>query len=248
MTIPILVCDDLPEARSNLIAMLRRYESAHDAALEIETAADGTELLRKWCPGRWALIFLDIYMPEMDGIEAARRLRRVDADCELIFATTSREHGMEGFELRAMDYLTKPFSQRDVECAMDWFLSQHPELRAPERQHELSIRSQWDEQTIPVEEIRYIESRGHRCVIPTGGREASVRKSMDDMLAMLGSDSFFRCHQSFLINFAHVRSVGKQAFVMDGGDSVPISAANRVASRTALSDWAALHGHALLRQ
>ena len=106
MTISILVCDDLPEERTNLSQMLRRYESTHDLEFDLETAADGSELLAMWKPGRWDLIFLDIFMPQLNGVEAARRLRKVDDRCEIVFATTSREHGMEGYELHAMDYLT----------------------------------------------------------------------------------------------------------------------------------------------
>jgi CheY-like chemotaxis protein len=126
MPIPILVCDDLPEARTNLTGMLRHYEAAHQLALEIETAGDGAELLDRWRPGRWALIFLDIFMPKLDGVEAARKLRQAGEKCSIVFATTSRKHGLEGFELRVTDYLTKPFTQEDVDSAMDWFLQQLP--------------------------------------------------------------------------------------------------------------------------
>ena len=116
MTISILICDDLPEARATLHRYLRSYEQSHNVELDLETAADGAELLAMWRPGRWDMIFLDIFMPLIDGVEAARRLRKVDDKCEIVFATTSREHGMEGYELHAMDYLTKPIAQQDVDC------------------------------------------------------------------------------------------------------------------------------------
>ena len=124
MTISILVCDDLQEERRNLTQMLRHYEAAGSVELNLETAADGTELLAMWKPGRWDIIFLDIYMPQLNGVDTARRLRKLDDRCEIVFATTSREHGMEGYELHAMDYLTKPFTQQDVDGVMDWFLQQ----------------------------------------------------------------------------------------------------------------------------
>ena len=122
MTISILICDDLPEARATLHRYLRSYEESHDVELDLETAADGAELLSMWRPGRWDLIFLDIFMPLIDGVEAARRLRKVDDKCEIVFATTSRQHGMEGYELHAMDYLTKPIAQQDVDDVMDWYI------------------------------------------------------------------------------------------------------------------------------
>ncbi len=231
MSISILICDDLPEERTNLSRMLRVYESAHGPELDIETAADGAELLARWKPDRWDLIFLDIYMPQIDGVEAARRLRKVDTRCEIVFATTSREHGMEGYALNAMDYLTKPFAQQDVDSVMDWFLQQRAEKR-----RELLVRTQEGEETVHAQEIRYIESRGHTCVIHTPDRRISIRGSIDELAADLDS-AFFRCHKSFLLNFAHVAEIESNAFRMDSGERVPISAANLSRSKTALLAW-----------
>lgn len=231
MSISILICDDLPEERTNLSRMLRAYESAHGPELDLETAADGSEMLALWKPNRWDLIFLDIYMPQIDGVEAARRLRKVDSRCEIVFATTSREHGMEGYELHAMDYLTKPFAQQDVDSVMDWFLQQRDE-----KHRELHVRTQEGEETVRAQEIRYIESRGHTCVIHTPDRRISVRGSIDELAAGLDS-AFFRCHKSFLLNFAHVAEIENNAFRMDSGESVPISAANLSRSKTALLAW-----------
>lgn len=231
MSISILICDDLPEERTNLSRMLRAYESAHGPELDLETAADGSEMLALWKPNRWDLIFLDIYMPQIDGVEAARRLRKVDSRCEIVFATTSREHGMEGYELHAMDYLTKPFAQQDVDSVMDWFLQQRDE-----KHRELLVRTQEGEETVRAQEIRYIESRGHTCVIHTPDRRISIRGSIDELAADLDS-AFFRCHKSFLLNFAHVAEIENNAFRMDSGESVPISAANLSRSKTALLAW-----------
>ena len=78
MVISVMICDDLPEERANLVRMLRHYETGHDVELDLETAADGAELLERWKPGRWELVLLDIFMPQLNGIEAGRRLRKVD--------------------------------------------------------------------------------------------------------------------------------------------------------------------------
>ena len=151
MTISIMVCDDLPEERMNLIRMLRRYEQAKNLELRLETAADGSELLAMWKPDRWDLIYLDIFMPQVDGIEAARRLRKKDDNVEIVFATTSRRHGMDGYELHALDYLAKPFSQADVDSVMDWFLQQRAEKR-----RELTVRTSSGEEVLRTKNILYI--------------------------------------------------------------------------------------------
>ena len=231
MTISILVCDDLPEERMNLIRMLRHYEIEKDLAFHVETAADGSELLSMWKPDRWDLIFLDIFMPQVDGVEAARRLRKVDDNCEIVFATTSRRHGMEGYEIHALDYLAKPFGQLDVDSVMDWFLEQRAEKR-----RELMVRTPEGEEIVRAKDILYIESRGHSCVIHALEQEISTRGSIDDLAAGLDT-SFFRCHKSFLLNLVHAVDIEHRFFRMDSGDSVPISAANLSRSKTALMEW-----------
>ena len=235
MTVSILICDDLPEQRMNLHRMLRCYEQAHgpELELELETAADGAELLAMWRPGRWDVVFLDIYMPQLDGVTAARELRKLDARCEIVFATTSRDHGMEGYELRALDYLTKPFSQQDVDGVMDWFLQQRAE-----RHSELTVRTPEGEEVLSARDIRYIESRGHTCVIHAAGRTLSVRRSIDELAAGLDS-AFFRCHKSFLVNLAHAVEIEKNLLLLDDGAGVPVSAARLSDSKSALLAWRA---------
>ena len=233
MSISVMVCDDLPEERSNLIRMLRHYEQERGVELDLETAADGTELLSMWKPDRWDLLLLDIFMPQLNGIDAARRLREVDRKCEIVFATTSREHGVEGYELHALDYLTKPISQQDVDNMMDWFLQNRAEKRS-----ELLVRTSLGEEIIPVRDIIYVESRGHSCDIHLPQRTFSVRRSIDEMAELLDT-AFYRCHKSFLLNFAHVAELEKNLFRMDDGSCVPISSARLSGCRTAYLTWKA---------
>jgi len=231
MTISILICDDLPEARTTIRRYLRNYEQSHDIELDLETAADGAELLAMWRPGRWDMIFLDIFMPLIDGVEAARRLREVDDKCEIVFATTSREHGMEGYELHAMDYLTKPIAQQDVDEVMDWYLREKVEQRS-----ELHLRTPEGEEKVRALDIRYIETRSHTCLIHTADQTITVRRRIDELAAGLDT-AFFRCHKSFLVNLRHVSEIDRNLFLLHGGDSVPISAANISRSKSALMAW-----------
>ncbi len=227
----ILICDDLPKERLNLSQFLRNYEQAHDMELDLEMAVDGNQMLAMWKPGRWDLIFLDIYMPELDGVEAARRLRKVDSRCEIVFVTNSREHGMEGYELRVMDYVTKPFAQKEVDEVMDWFFRQRAEKHS-----ELMIRTTDGEKSIRAQDIYYIESSAHNCIIHTKKERITVRRSIDVLAGELNS-AFFRCHKSFLVNFAYVVKTENNVFLLDSGESVPISAVNRSKSKSAFLAW-----------
>ena len=88
------------------------------------TAAEPEAEIREYCSGGafledagqmpFQVAFLDIYMPGQDGMQTARQLRQFDGDCLLIFTTTSTDHALEGFQVRAMHYLVKPYGDEEI--------------------------------------------------------------------------------------------------------------------------------------
>lgn len=233
MTVSILVCDDQLEARSTLLRMLRAYELRHDIKLAVELAASGKELLSLWQPERWDVVFLDIYMPGLDGVETARRLREQDRSCALIFATTSRAHGVISFDLQAMDYLTKPIRQTDVDRAMDWFLQEHGF-----RLRELTVRTGYEEARLRFGDIRYIESRTRLCTVYTVQGSVETRNSIEALAEEIGDDRrFLRCHQSYLVNLEYISAQEKRDFRLTDGTLIPISTARIAQAVQAYWAW-----------
>ena len=109
------ICDDLNEERTALAGMVRAHCRTLGVPVRLKLFSSGEELLEAVQePGRLHVLFLDIYMPGLSGMEAARQLRKRDEDVAIIFATTSLEHGVDSFEVQASDYLVKPFRQEEV--------------------------------------------------------------------------------------------------------------------------------------
>lgn len=233
MRVSVAVCDDLEEERITLARMIRQYGEAHSLALELETAASGEELLARFRPRRWDVVFLDIYMGAMSGVEAAGRLRAADRDCAVVFATTSREHGLVSYDLGVVDYLLKPFAQERVDAALDWLLQEREsQLRT------LSIRTNWEDAEVRLRDVRYIEIRRNVAILSTEQGELATRRTMEDLAAEIGGGSFFRSHRSYLVNLDHVTGVGKGEFYMDDGASVPIAAARQAEAKQTFLEWA----------
>lgn len=232
MKFALMVCDDLEEERVALVRMLRNYAARHGVELTVETAAGGEELLSLWAPGRWDIVFLDIYMPGLSGVEAARSLRERDRTCALMFATASRDHGIEGYALGVTEYLLKPFSQRDVDEALDWYIKEHA---VGERLLRLWV--DWDEIGVPLGDILYIEVQDHLALVHTGGQVIRTNRGLDSLEQEIGEARFLRCHRSFLVNLEHVRELTNRDFLMDSGDLVPISRLNLPRVRQTFSEW-----------
>jgi len=229
----IAICDDLEEERVILSRMLRNYARRQGLSLQVHFFVSGEELLQSVRRANACqVLFLDIYMPGISGVETARRLRAAGYGASIVFATTSTDHGVDSFEVRASDYLVKPFRQEEVDRALDWCLEHMPEpLRS------LSVYAEGETQEFPLASVLYIEVLGHQSHIHTLRQTVVVRKSLDDLERAVDSPDFFRCHRSFLVNLNHAERIESSDFLMSDGARIPISSANLPRARDTFLDW-----------
>ena len=229
----IAICDDLEEERVILSRMLRNYARRLGLSLQVHFFVSGEELLQSVRRANACqVLFLDIYMPGISGVETARRLRAAGYGASIVFATTSTDHGVDSFEVRASDYLVKPFRQEEVDRALDWCLEHMPEpLRS------LSVYAEGETQEFPLASVLYIEVLGHQSHIHTLRQTVVVRKSLDDLERAVDSPDFFRCHRSFLVNLNHAERIESSDFLMSDGARIPISSANLPRARNIFTDW-----------
>lgn len=229
----IAICDDLEEERVILSRMLRNYARRQGLSLQVHFFVSGEELLQSVRRANACqVLFLDIYMPGISGVETARRLRAAGYGASIVFATTSTDHGVDSFEVRASDYLVKPFRQEEVDRALDWCLEHMPEpLRS------LSVYAEREPQEFPLASVLYIEVLGHQSHIHTLHQTVVVRKSLDDLERAVDSPDFFRCHRSFLVNLNHAERIESSDFLMSDGARIPISSANLPRARNIFTDW-----------
>ena len=229
----IAICDDLEEERVILSRMLRNYARRQGLSLQVHFFVSGEELLQSVRRANACqVLFLDIYMPGISGVETARRLRAAGYGASIVFATTSTDHGVDSFEVRASDYLVKPFRQEEVDRALDWCLEHMPEpLRS------LSVYAEGETQEFPLASVLYIDVLGHQSHIHTLRQTVVVRKSLDDLERAVDSPDFFRCHRSFLVNLNHAERIESSDFLMSDGARIPISSANLPRARNIFTDW-----------
>lgn len=233
MKLKIAVCDDLKAEQLQLANYIRAYCAAKGIELGLQLYASGEELLERFRPGLFHILFLDIYMDVISGVETARRLRELDQTCAVIFATTSEEHGLVSYEVLASDYLVKPILQEDVDSAMDWCVKQ---IRSTVRV--LTVNTDAGPSQLPLREITYIEIQGHTALIHLdSNRVITARRGLDELEKEIDHPDFLRCHRSFLVNLNFVRALDKASFSMIGGEAVPIGSTILTKVKEQFMNW-----------
>ena len=218
----IAIVDDSPADRERLAADVAHW--ARESGIPLEDGPvlldSGEALLAQFVPGWYSVIFLDIYMNGLNGMETARRVRAMDAECQLIFVTTSQDFAVESYEIAAAWYLVKPYSRETLERALERCgmtrLEQERfvELPGPQGpQHVLLHRVAWTE----------YENRRVRVHFKDGG-ETWVLLSQGKLSELLLQYSFFcDCMKGLLVNFEAVEKLLPDCFVLKSGRKIPIS-------------------------
>ena len=115
----IAIVDDAEADRLSLENTLKEYSSIHHLDMTCSHFADAEAFLKEYIPFSYAVIFLDIYMPGLSGIETAEAVRRTDGDTAIVFLTTSDAHRPDAFSVFASDYLMKPVSREHLFRTLD---------------------------------------------------------------------------------------------------------------------------------
>lgn len=217
MPVRITICDDSTEE----IALLSRTLYAYDPFFEITTFSSGKALLDELMEDSLSadILFLDIYMPELDGIRIAQEIRRIKKEVKIIFFSSSREHYQQAYEVFAFNYLEKPFNKERLFAVLDRAIG---EIRK-ESGYKINIQYKGALLNLDCRDILYIESQNKfllfHCV---DGNTLQCYSKLENLLSELPGQNFVRCHQSFLINLPHVTEM-KENFVRVGKAMISIS-------------------------
>ena len=230
----IAIVDDLAEERALLKERLTRQLRLRGADAEILEFANGETFLAAEKERRFTAAFLDIYMEGVSGMEAARELRKVDTDCLLIFTTTSTDHALEGFQVRALHYLVKPFSESDLSGLLDEMLA-----KLPRPEPVLTVKVSGSDVRLHYRDIVSAEHFAHVIHIrTTAGKTLATRQSFKVFTEPLKKDPrFFVCGRGVVVNLEHAADFQDAAFCMTGGSRVYVSQELLKAARQAFMEF-----------
>ncbi|MBP3729679.1 MAG: response regulator transcription factor [Lachnospiraceae bacterium] len=235
MDIQIAIVDDRSEERARLALEIHRFFSLERAKrFRLESYASAEEMLEHFQPERFHLVFLDIVMDEMNGIELAGRLRQSDPRLLIVFQTTSREYAFDAFPVHPFDYLIKPFRPEDLDQVMREALRV---IRAGDPV--VSVTSVRDTFSVPLRNIVAVSSQGHKVELRlTENRSLSGTETYRDLKAkLMGDPRFLEINRGLLINMDQVLSPQEGCMKMQDGSLFPIRVNGRAAVLSAFSQY-----------
>lgn len=210
----IAICDDEELFVRKMYQLLWQQS---DCA--VECFLSPAELVEKYAAGeRFDVLFLDVLMSPLNGMELARQLRKYDENAVFIFLTSCLDYAPEGYEVNAFRYLLKPATEESVGLVM-----KDVRKKLESSAHTLLIKTPECHFLLHAEKILYLEAANKETVLHCQDDTLTLRKSLTELSDQLLSPLFFRVHRKFLVNLSHVREYDTLHLTLDCGRTLPIS-------------------------
>lgn len=225
----IAICDDEQQILLNVSSQLADYQKTRQTDISCQSFSNAVDLLAAMEQENYDLLFLDILMPGLNGIEAAHEIRQVNENIEIVFLTSSPEYAVDSYSVRAANYLLKPATKEQLFLILDQLADA---IRSPEEA--LTVQTPGNIFRIPYKNIESIEINSktiYFCL--TDGSIKKAHGSLSDYeSALLTRPGFCKIHRSYIVNLNWVNEVRFKELITASGRSIPIARSSYQQVRT----------------
>lgn len=213
----LAVCDDEKVFRSDLRKILGTELELCGIDYHISEFTSGEELIAGLEKADCQILFLDIEMKGIDGVEAARRLRETKRQMEIVFVTSYADFVFQGYEVRALNYILKPYEPEKIAAVL------HTELEALDIEAEkyYVIDQRGGSIRVPLSSVKYFSSDRRTVHAVTTEQEYTFYEKLSDLETEL-PDTFVRIHNRYLVHLKYLEAVRQNTAVVDG-EELPVS-------------------------
>ncbi len=198
----VAIVDDDVKDRELLYNFIQRYRSETGADIRADLFPGSLEFLEKF-HSDYDIIFLDIEMPGMDGMEVAHEVRRTDQAAGIIFITNMAQYAIRGYEVSAIDFMVKPVNYYNFVDK----LKRAIDFSSRRARKDLVLRREDEIVRVPASDLFYVEKDGNNLVYHTRNGEFRERGSMQALKAKLDNAAFSECMSGCLVNLAYVEKL-----------------------------------------
>lgn len=229
----IAICDDEKALIDELKKSLKKYADETDKTFCFFEFHDGTELLANYQPD-FDLLFMDIRMEKLNGLKTAEEIRRTDHGVGLFFLTSLSQYVWKGYEYGAVNYLLKPLKYPRLKLELDRFFSLYQGRGEPY----LSFANGTGKFKVSYKDLRYAETSKRNVLLHFQDQEQVIYKSMKEIASVLEPQrQFARCHASYIVNMAYVKSMENLELCLTTGERIPVSQPKRKEFMEKLTDY-----------
>lgn len=215
----IAICDDELFYREKIQKLLEGYLKKRELPYKLHSFISGESFLKQ-CENnvKFDIVFLDISMEEIDGIQTAKRIRSFHSDTYIVFVTAFMDYALEGYKVNAVRYLMKDTLDLALEECMTAILQKMQVAQ-------VTFPFPEGEKKLYTDNILYVESKGHKSIfhyMEDGLVIYQIYDKLDNVERKLEDCHFLRIHKSFLVNMKHIRKVGNYTAYLDTNEELPI--------------------------
>lgn len=214
----IAICDDNEMCRRMNLELIGKYKTPPGKQITVTVFSSGMELIK--CNINFDVVFLDIDMPTISGMEVANILREKGYEGYIVFATFHTAPVYEAFKHNAFRYLVKPVDQTEMFEALD---SIFKEIEEKKEQYLIARVDSKNIVRIDVNEIRYIETLNRKTIFHLNKHEVETVMKMKELEVILKEYTFFKTHKCYMLNLKYVQSFDKTSVTLADKTFVPIS-------------------------
>lgn len=217
----IAIVDDELQARHTLQTYLKRAAQTEHISISVSEFTNAPDLINAY-HSAYDLLFLDIEMPGLNGIDAAKEIRQMDSRVAIVFVTNMAQYAICGYEVNAIDFMVKPVAYETFRYKFKKALS----FCALRQERELVLEYENSFVRLPYSSVYYVEKEKNYLIYHTARGLFRERGTMQKREKDFLSDGFAKCASGCLVNLLHVEQIREDTVVVHG-DLLPISRQRR---------------------